>query len=103
MHYKFGVMGVSFSTMVTLFLSMVFVMIYTWKVSEYHIDPVPRKIRKVLNKNEVKVYLNISIPSVVMIMAEWIGVEILIILSAQISVAALGAMSISYSYHNVIY
>lgn len=82
MYYEFGVMGVSFSTMVTLFLSMVFVIIYAWKVSDYQIHPVPQKVKKLLRKNDLKTYLSISIPSVVMIMAEWIGVEILIILSA---------------------
>lgn len=96
-------MGVAFSTMVTVGLSMLFVMLYSWKVSEYNINPVPRKIRKLLLKEDVKVYLSISVPSILMLMAEWIGIEFLIILAAQISVSALGAMSISYSYNNVLF
>ena len=78
-------------------------MIYTWLYSTYEIRLIPRRISQLLRKNDLQVYYNISIPSVIMLMAEWIGVEILIIIAASISVSAVGAMSLSYSFHNVIY
>mmetsp|Transcript_6713 Transcript_6713/g.8013 ORF Transcript_6713/g.8013 Transcript_6713/m.8013 type:complete len:98 (+) Transcript_6713:200-493(+) len=97
-------MGVSFSTMVTIGCNMLFVVIYAWKFSDYKIMPIPSKIcGSLLNKSDVGVYLSISVPSIVMLMAEWIGVELLIVLAAFVSVEAVGAMSISYSYHNLIY
>ena len=98
-----GVMGVSISTMVTVGCNLAFVMMHTWLVSEFSVAPIPTKIWSLLNKNEVAVYMTIALPSIVMIMAEWIGVEVLIVLAANISNDAVGAMSISYNFHSVIY
>ena len=103
MYWDFGVMGVSFSTMVTIFFNMLFVMIYAWKVSEYEIRPVPRRMKPLLRQHDLRTYMSIGVPSIIMLMAEWIGVEIMIVLAATISVSALGAMSISYSFFNIIY
>ena len=89
--------------MITVGCNMFIIMIYTWKYSTYEIRLIPRRIGQLLRKNDLQAYYNISIPSVIMLMAEWIGVEILIIIAASISVSAVGAMSLSYSFHNVIY
>lgn len=102
-YYKLGVMGVSFSTMVTLGFSLLFVMIHSWKVSEFKISPIPRNIGMLMGRSDTLTYMSISGPTIVMIMAEWIGVEILIVIATFISTEASGAMSVSYNFHNCIY
>ena len=96
-------MGVSFSTMITVCINMLLVMLYAWKVSPYQIRPIPKRIKPLLRQHDLWVYFSISLPSVIMLMAEWIGAEILIILSASIGTSALAAMSLSYSFHNFVY
>ena len=103
MHYNYGVIGVSFSTMVTIFCNMIFVIIYAWKVSVYEISPIPKNIKSLMRKNDLQVYFSISVPSIIMLMAEWIGIEMLIVIAATISISAVGAMSLSYSFFNVLY
>jgi len=98
-----GVLGVSLSTMTTVGCNLLFVMLHSWKVSEFHIPPIPTKLATLLSPKDLKVYMTIALPSIVMIMAEWIGVEILIVIAANISMDAVGAMSISYNFHSVIY
>ena len=89
--------------MITLGSSLVFVMIHSWKVSEFQIAPLPEDIWILLGKNDIKNYMGISFPSIIMIMAEWIGVEVLIVIATFISIEASGAMSVSYNFHNCIY
>lgn len=98
-----GVMGVSFSTMITIICNNLFVTIYSWKVNEYSVSPLPYNYRTLLTPSEVGVYLGISLPSILMLLAEWASVEILIMMSASISMGAVSAMSISYTYHNLVY
>ena len=96
-------MGVSFSTMVTVFFNMMFVVIYAWRFSDHRVRPLPSRPLLYLAKNDVKIYLSISLPSIIMLTAEWIGVEMIVAIAAGLSVEAVAAMSISYSFHNVIY
>lgn len=100
---KWGVMGVSFSTMITIFFNMLFVVIYAWRFTIHRVRPLPSRPLLYLAKNDVKIYLSISLPSIIMLMAEWIGVEMIVAIAAGLSVEAVAAMSISYSFHNVIY
>ena len=96
-------MGVSLSTMITLGSNVLILIIYCWKCSEYHIAPLPSNLSTLLNREDVKIYLSIGGPSVLMIMAEWLVVEVLIVMAASISMGAVGAMSVSYTYFNLIW
>ena len=96
-------MGVSFSTMITIFCNNLFVTMYSWKVNEHSVAPIPTNCRSILTPSEVNIYLGISLPSILMLLAEWASVEILIVMAASISMGAVGAMSISYTYHNLVY
>lgn len=60
-------------------------------------------MKRLLGSNDIKTYMGISLPSIVMVMAEWIGVEILIVIATFISIDASSAMSVSYNFHNCIY
>ena len=98
-----GVAGVSIATLLTLSLNNLLIVMYTWKVSEYHISPFIEDPRSLLSKSEVMNYIRIGIPSVIMTMAEWSAAEILIIMAASISVGAVGAMSICYNFYGLLY
>ena len=100
---NFGVMGVAISTMMTLFNNCLLVTLYSWLILDYHVSPCPPSIRSLLQPEDLRLYLSISLPSMVMMMAEWISVELLIIMSGSISIGAVGAMSVSYAYFNLIY
>lgn len=96
-------MGVSISAMCTLASNCMIVTLYSWRISEYHIAPFPTNIRSLLTAEEVKIYLSISGPSILMLLAETLSVEILIIMAASISIGASGAIAISYSYFYVMW
>ena len=89
--------------MITIFFNMLFVVIYAWRFTIHRVRPLPSRPLLYLAKNDVKIYLSISLPSIIMLMAEWIGVEMIVAIAAGLSVEAVAAMSISYSFHNVIY
>lgn len=89
--------------MITIICNNLFVTIYSWKVNEYSVSLLPYNYRNLLTPSEVGVYLGISLPSILMLLAEWASVEILIMISASISMGAVSAMSISYTYHNLVY
>ena len=93
-----GVTGVALATMITCALNMLFVMMYTWKKTEYKISPMPSDVRSLLNKPDLKLYLGISGPSIVMLCAEWWALEALTLMATLISVGAVGSMAISYNY-----
>ena len=99
----FGVIGVGFANALNCFLNMTFVMIYSWKYSGYEVNPIPQNVRHYLGKHEMKVYLGISGPSIVMLCAEWWAFEILVFLAAFISTGAVGSMAISYNYLTLIF
>ena len=102
--YDCGVAGVAVATMVTCALNMVFLMCYSAFKLDYKVPILPQVgIKSLLRKNELKVYLGISGPSIVMLCAEWWAYEALTLLATQISVKAVGAMAISYNYQSLIF
>ena len=98
-----GVTGIGLATMITCFLNMLFVMLYSWKRSEYKVKPIPRQYMNLLDPSEVMIYLEISIPSIIMLCADWWAYESIVIIAAFIGTAAVGAMAISYNYLFLIY
>jgi len=56
-----------------------------------------------MNAEDVKIYLSIGGPSILMLMAEWLSLEIVILMAASISMGAVGAMTVSYTYFNLIW
>ena len=55
-----------------------------------------------LRYEDVKTYLAISGPSVVMLFGEWGAYDLLTVMSSMISVSALSAMSISANFFNLL-
>ena len=100
---EWGVVGVGIATLITCALNMLFVMLYTWKRSIYKVQPLPTNIRKLLNGTDVNIYMKISVPSIVMLCADWWAYESIVIMAAFISTAAVGSMAISYNYLFLIY
>lgn len=98
-----GVAGASISTLISLSVNNFLIVMYTWKVSEYHISPFITNPRSLLTKSEVTNYMRIGIPSIMMLMGEWCAAEVLIIMAASISVGAVGAMSICYNFYGLLY
>ena len=98
-----GVAGAAIATLITLSANNFFIVMYTWKVSEYQISPFIKNPRSLLSKSEFMNYMRIGIPSIIMLMGEWCAAEILIIMAASLSVAAVGAMSICYNFYNLLY
>ena len=78
-------------------------MIWTWKMTEHSISPIPSNITSLLNKDDLKVYLGISGPSIVMLCAEWWSYAILTLMATFISVGAVSSMAISYNYQQLIF
>ena len=102
--YDFGVTGVAVATMFTCALNMAFLMCYSAFKLDYKVSIWPQVgIKSLLRKNELKVYLGISGPSIVMLCAEWWAYEALTLLATQISVKAVGSMAISYNYQSLIF
>lgn len=98
-----GVAGAAIATLITLSMNYCFIVVYTWKVSEYHISPFVKNPKSLLSKSEVMNYMRIGTPSIIMLMGEWCAAEILIIMAASLSVAAVGAMSICYNFYSLLY
>jgi len=69
------------------------------KVSMFGFLNVPA----LLKPGGVSRYLAISIPSIVMLCAEWWAMEILILMSANLGTVAIGAMTISYNYQTLLF
>mmetsp|Transcript_11662 Transcript_11662/g.15819 ORF Transcript_11662/g.15819 Transcript_11662/m.15819 type:complete len:90 (+) Transcript_11662:952-1221(+) len=89
--------------MITFTSNCIFVTIYSWKVLEHKISPIPTSISSLLKPSDVRTYMSISGPTILMLLAEWSCIEVLIFMAAAISMGAVGAMSISYTYHGLIY
>lgn len=81
-----GVTGVAAATMVTCALNMLFVMLYSAFVSEQPVRLLPSQPSELLRVNDLKVYLSISGPSIVMLCAEWWAYEALTLMATLISV-----------------
>lgn len=64
---------------------------------------MPAAPLELLSLHHVKVYMNISVPSIIMLCADWWAYEGIVILAAFISVGAVGSMAISYNYLFLIY
>lgn len=89
--------------LVTCALNFLFVAIYATRFSANRVSFVSRDIfGGSLNSEQVRKYLQISIPSIVMLCAEWWGYEFLVLLATLISVGAIGAMTISYNCYQLI-
>ena len=94
-----GVSGVAVATMVTCALNMVFLMCYSAFRLEYRVSILPSVgLKSLLRKSDLKVYMGISGPSIVMLCAEWWAYEALTLMATLISVQAVGSMAISYNY-----
>ena len=78
-------------------------MIWTWKMTKHPISPIPSEVISLLNKEDLKVYLGISGPSIVMLCAEWWSYAILTLMATFISVGAVSSMAISYNYQQLIF
>lgn len=98
-----AVTGVGIATMITCALNMLFVVIWTWRMTPGAVKPIPLNPIDLLRPRHVKIYMGISIPSIVMLCADWWAYEGIVILSAFISVGAMGSMAISYNYLFLIY
>ena len=72
-------------------------------MTEHSISPIPSNIISLLNKDDLKVYLGISGPSIVMLCAEWWSYAILTLMATFISVGAVSSMAISYNYQQLIF
>ena len=100
---EYGVVGVSVATIITQAVYTTFVMIWTWKMTAHPISPIPSDVTSLLNKDDLKVYLGISGPSIVMLCAEWWSYAILTLMATFISVGAVSSMAISYNYQQLIF
>lgn len=97
------VVGVGIATMTTCFLNMLFTMLYTWKMTVYEVKPLPSAPLSLLQTKDLKIYMGISGPSILMLCADWWAYEAIVIMAATISVGAVGSMAISYNYLFLIY
>ena len=82
---------------------MLFVISWTWKMTPEAVKPIPSNPIDLLKPRDIKVYLKISGPAIVMLCADWWAYECIVILSAFISIGAMGSMAISYNYLFLIY
>ena len=98
-----GVAGVGIATMVTCAMNVTFLCIYSWKFTEAKLAPFPSNIASLLKPEDVRVYLAISGPSIILLCAEWWAYELLTVLATFISVGAVGSMAISYNYQSLIF
>ena len=72
-------------------------------MTAHPISPIPSDVTSLLNKDDLKVYLGISGPSIVMLCAEWWSYAILTLMATFISVGAVSSMAISYNYQQLIF
>ena len=72
-------------------------------MTAHPISPIPSDVTSLLNKDDLKVYLGISGPSIVMLCAEWWSYAILTFMATLISVGAVSSMAISYNYQQLIF
>ena len=72
-------------------------------MTKHPISPIPSGIKALLNKDDLKVYLGISGPSVVMLCAEWWSYAILTLMATFLSIEAVSSMAISYNYQQLIF
>ena len=98
-----GVTGVAAATMVTCALNMTFLMCYSAFKLDCKIDMMPSNVRSLLRASDLKVYLGISGPSIIMLCAEWWAYEALTLMATLINVQAVGSMAISYNYQQLIF
>ena len=82
---------------------MLVLIIYTWKHTPYAVQPIPERPRELLKERDVKHYLSISGPSIVMVCADWWAYECIVILSSFLSVSAVAATAITYNYLFLVY
>ena len=83
---ELGVAGVGFATMITCALNMLFVVLWTWKMTPEAVSPIPKNPIESLRARHVKIYMGISVPSIVMLCADWWAYEGIVILAAFLSV-----------------
>ena len=102
-YYDFGVSGVAFANLVTLSLNLLLISLYCWTKTEHKLYPLPIKLSSLLKKQDLKVYMGISSPSIVMLCAEWWAYDILTIMATVISVPAVGSMAISYNFYGLMF
>ena len=103
-----GVTGVGLATLLTCALNMNLVSLYTWKFATHPVEPIPtadkgNTLKTLLKVRDVKIYLRISGPIVVMLFAEWWAYQVVTIFAASISTEATTANSIAQNYLNLMY
>ena len=99
-YLKMGVTGVGLATLLTCALYMIFVSLYTWKFSAYPVEPIPtadkgNTLTTLLKVRDVKIYIGISGPIVVMFFAKWSAYQVVTFLTASISNEATTANAIA--------
>ena len=94
-------MGIS--AMTTMGLNVTFLTFYLWKFSENKLRPLPNSLVALLHPADVKEYLGISGPSIVLLCAEMWATELLLVLSTFLSVGQIGAAAISYNFYCLVY
>ena len=102
-----GVTGVGLATILSCASNMIFICLCAWKVAQYPVEPIPtaekgNTFKTLMNVRDVKIYLEVGVPSMVMLCADWFAYEGIVIIAASISTAATGATAIALNYFSLI-
>ena len=94
-----GVTGVGLATILSCALNMILICLYAWKVAQYPVEPIPtaekgNTFKTLMNVRDVKIYLGIGGPSMLMTCADGYSYSGIVIIAASISTAATGATAI---------
>lgn len=98
-----GIVGVGIAMIITCSLNMLFVMLWCLKMTPEAVKPIPRNPRELLRPDDVKRYMEIGGPCMLMCCAEWWSYEGIVIIATMISVSAVGSLAISYNYFSLIF
>ena len=98
-----GIVGVGIAMIVTCSLNMFFVITWTWKMTPEAVKPIPTNPRELVKSDDVKRYIEIGGPCMIMCCAEWWSYEGIVIIATTISVGAVGSLAISYNYFSLIF
>jgi Na+-driven multidrug efflux pump len=97
------VVSVGFSFLMTTFGNMAFVVVYSHKYAGRDVNPWGfLDYGTLLRREEVDAYLKISLPAIVMILAEWCAMDFMILLATQMGTVAIGSMTISLNYQAIL-
>lgn len=86
------------------FLNLAATTVYTWCYSDHPTkNPFIFRLSNVLEREQVRSYMSIALPSAVLVCATWWAVEILLFMASKISVIAMSCMAVSVSLYTMIY